>query len=90
MGFEKENNKRDWVLSADELQGLLKLSPDYLSRILITGYHTGMRKSEILNLQWDRLNLKNGFIRLNPEDTKNYEGKFMPLNNELTEVRKIL
>ena len=86
--FEKENNKRDRVLSSDEFQRLLKDSPDYLTPILITGYHTGMRKSEILNLQWDRIDLKNGFIRLKPEDTKGNEGRLIPLNNELTEMFK--
>src|SRR5690606_38705533 len=61
--FEKENNKRDRFLSEDEFQRLLKKSPDYLKSILMTGYHSGMRKSEILHLQWDRLDLKSGFIR---------------------------
>ena len=67
--FEKENNNRDRILSEDEFQRLLKNSPDYLRPILMTGYHAVMRKSEILNLQWDRIDLKSSFIRLRPEDT---------------------
>jgi integrase len=51
-------------------------------------YHTGMRKSEILFLKWDRVDVKNGFVRLRPEDTKNSEGRAIPLNNELTQLFK--
>ena len=47
-----------------------------------------MRKSEILNLKWNRVDLISGFIRLRPEDTKNGEGRAIPLNNELTEFFK--
>jgi integrase len=47
-----------------------------------------MRKSEILNLLWDRIDLKNGFIRLKAEDTKNGEARVIPLNNELTVLLK--
>jgi integrase len=86
--FEKENNKRDRVLAEDEYQRLLDKAPSYLKPILIAGYTTGMRISEILNLKWDRIDLKGGFIRLQPEDTKTNEGRAIPLNNELTEVFK--
>ena len=37
-----------------------------------------MRKSEILNLTWDRVDLKTGVIRLRPEDTKKQEGRPSP------------
>jgi integrase len=47
-----------------------------------------MRKSEILGLLWDRIDLVNGFIRLLPEDTKSGEGRLIPLNKELTELFK--
>lgn len=34
--------------------------------------------SEILGLKWDRVDLKAGFIRLKPEDTKTKEGLSIP------------
>ena len=82
--FEKENNKRDRFLTEDEYQRLLGKAPFYLKPILMVAYHTGMRKSEILNLLWDRVDLKGGFIRLRSEDTKEGTAKEIPLNNELT------
>src|SRR5262249_5294679 len=47
-----------------------------------------MRKSEILNLTWDRVDLKTGVIRLCPEDTKTQEGRAISLTKELSETLK--
>jgi len=86
--LEREHNKRDRILSEDEYQRLLENSPAYLKPILIAAYHSGMRKGEILNLRWDRIDLTSGFIRLRPEDTKSSEARSIPLNKELTELFK--
>jgi integrase len=86
--FAKENNKRDRILSEVEFDQLLNKSPDYLKPILITVYHTGMRKGEILNLTWENVDLKGGFLRLKSENTKEDAAKVIPLNNELTELFK--
>jgi len=64
--FLDEQNIRDRVLTADEFQRMLEVSPDYLRPMLICAYHTGMRKEEILGLTWDRVDLKSGFIRSIP------------------------
>jgi integrase len=47
------------------------------------GYYTGMRKGEILNLTWDRVDLQNRMIRLQAEDTKDREKRNIPICNEL-------
>lgn len=81
----KENNERDRILSPEEYIRLLALCPEHLKPIVKLAYHTGMRRGEILNLKWDRVDLKEGFIRLRPEDTKTTEGRLVPLNRELME-----
>ena len=37
-------------------------------------------------LTWGQVDLKEGFIRLRPEDTKTNEGRLVPLNRELGEM----
>jgi integrase len=70
----KENNERGRILSPEEYIRLLAQCPEHLKPIMKMGYHTGMRRGEILNLKWDRVDLQEGFIRLRPEDTKTTEG----------------
>ena len=82
--FLKENNERKRVLAPEELERLLCNSPQYLREIILFAYYTGMRKGEILNLTWDRVNFKEKIIQLKPEDTKTSEGREVPLNNILS------
>jgi integrase len=79
----KENNERDRVLSSEEYAHLLAHCPTHLKPIIKVAYYTGMRQGEILNLTWGQVDLKKGFIRLRPEDTKINEGRLVPLNREL-------
>ena len=77
---QKELNVRDEILSTEQFQQLQAHSPTHLRPINLVAYVTGMRKGEILNLRWDRVDLKGGFIRLRPEDTKTREGRLIPLS----------
>ena len=88
VSLERENNTRDRVLSREEFDRLMAVAPMHLRPILLTAYHTGMRKSEILKLTWDGVDLKAGIIRLRPEDTKTEEGRIIPLTKELSETLK--
>ena len=58
-------------------------SPKHLKDILVTAYWTGMRKGEILNLTWDKVNLKERIIRLEAEDTKEKKAKTIPIGDKL-------
>jgi integrase len=86
----KENNARDRILSPEEYARLLAHSPAHLRPIIKLAYYTAMRRGEILNLTWGQVDLKEGFIKLRPEDTKTYEGRLVPLNRELVEMFKAL
>ena len=45
-----------------------------------------MRQGEILFLTWGQVDLKEGFIRLEPQDTKTDDGRLVPLTRELVEM----
>lgn len=82
--FLEENNRRLRYLSKEECQELIKACDAHLRPIVIAGLNTGMRKSEILNLVWDRVDLRNGFILL--DQTKNGERREIPINSTLRET----
>lgn len=88
--FDKENNARDRVLSPEEFERLQRHSSPHLQAINLMAYQTGMRRGEILNLTWDRVDLKAGLIRLKAEDTKTDEARFVPLTADLTAQLKEL
>jgi len=80
----EENNKRLRYLNKDECIALLNACKEHLKPIVITALNTGMRKEEILNLKWDNVDLKNGFILL--DITKNGERREIPINRTLKET----
>jgi len=84
----KENNERNRILSSDEYERLLAHSPEKLKPIINVAYHTAMRQKEILHLTWGQIDLKEGFIILEPEDTKTKESRLVPLNQELIQMFK--
>ncbi|RZD16666.1 MAG: site-specific integrase [Candidatus Acididesulfobacter guangdongensis] len=77
----KGENKRLRYLSDEEAERLIDSCDNYLKPIVITALNTGMRKSEILQLTWDRVDLKNRIILL--DITKNGERREIPINNTL-------
>jgi integrase len=82
----REDNKRDRILSADEFKRLLKELPKHLVPIVSVAYYTGMRRMEILNLTWKKVNMQEGYINLEPEDTKTSEPRRIYFNGVLWEI----
>ena len=68
-------------LSEEEAERLMFNCDKNLKPIVITALNTGMRKSEILKLTWDRVDLKNRLILL--DKTKNGERREIPINDTL-------
>ena len=81
---QKENNKRTRFLEIEECQILIDCAEPHLKPILITALNTGMRKTEILTLTWENVDLNNGFILLN--NTKNDERRDIPINETLRQM----
>ena len=77
----EENNRRLRYLSSEECQTLIKVSDNHLKPIITMALNTGCRKGEILNLKWDNVDLRHGFILL--DITKNGERREIPINDTL-------
>ena len=72
-------NARDRVLSADEFNGLMEALPVHTRGIVAMGYYGGMRKSEVLNLTWDHIDMKARIISLEASETKDREARRIPI-----------
>ena len=58
--------------------------------VIVFAYHTGWRREEILNLTWDKVDLKEGLVRIDPGETKNEEGRTVYIDGEVLEELKVL
>ncbi|UCB51411.1 MAG: site-specific integrase [Deltaproteobacteria bacterium] len=85
----KEDNIRKGFFEHEEYLSLLKALPSYLRGPVTFAYFTGWRKSEILGLTWDRVDLHEGTVRLEAGETKNSEARTVYLNDELLKLVKI-
>jgi integrase len=82
LGVLKEH-PRGRVLAPHELERLIAECPPYLVGIVYLGYYSGMRRGEIVNLTWDRVDMKRGLIDLSPEGTKTKDRRLIPFNDTL-------
>ncbi len=77
---------RTRIITRAEFTEMIDQAPLHLRPILIMAYHTGMRKGEILNLTWDKVDMKKRFIHLDAADTKDREKRSIPISDELYET----
>jgi integrase len=57
-----------------------------LAALLTAAKITGWRKSELRSRQWRHVDFSGGWLRLEPEETKNRDGRMFPLIPELRSV----
>jgi integrase len=76
----EENNVRKKDLSPEEFEKLYHHCPSSLKGQVLLAYYLPMRQAEIINLTWQEIDLKTGFIRLGKERTKNKTGRVIPLH----------
>jgi site-specific recombinase XerD len=81
----KENNRRLRYLTVEECRALLDACPSKtLNQLVELALNTGMRKSELLHLERDHVNLRQGFLEI--LDQKNGEYDTIPLNERALEI----
>jgi integrase len=89
----KHNKSRERRLSVEEERLLLneletKTRNPWVKSVVIFAIETGMRRSEILSLTWEKVDLQKRMARL--VDTKNGEGRSVPLTLKATALLQAL
>ena len=79
----KESNVRKGFFEYDQFMAVREALLEYLKPIVTLAYHTGWRKGEVLNLTWDKVDMKQRTIRLDPGETKNEEARNAYMNDDL-------
>lgn len=79
-----EKPKQLRVISADEFVKLYNSASDSLKTLLMIAVHTGLRRSEILNLKRPDINFEDKYIIV--RESKNGEIRHVPINSLLMET----
>ncbi|MEW5852419.1 MAG: site-specific integrase [Myxococcota bacterium] len=73
------SNVRTSVLDEEKFKRLVAAADAELKPILVVAFDTGMRKREVLDLEWSYVDLERGVIRLPAEATKTDEARIIYL-----------
>jgi site-specific recombinase XerD len=83
----QEDNARKGFFEVAQLRTILRHLPPEIRPVIEAAYETGWRvTSEVLTRQWRHVDLKAGWLRLEPGETKNREGRMFPLTPRLRRV----
>ena len=75
----KEASPRKGFFEPAELEAVLAHLPEDVRAVVEVAYITGWRvTSEILTRQWKHVDFANGWLRLEPSETKNDDGRMFP------------
>jgi integrase len=81
-------------LSHEEVEALLvTCSSSHIYPIIVVALNTGMRKSELLNLEWKDIDFENQNIRVDNKGNyhvKNYEPRLIPMNQEVYDTLRMI
>ena len=75
----KETTVRKGFLTDAQYKLLRDSLPHELKPLFVCGYITGIRKGELLDIRWPQVDFEGGLIALEPDETKNREGRSVPI-----------
>ena len=80
---------RKGMLESKDYAALRAALSERLRPVLALGFHSGMRLGEIRRLRWESVDLDEGVLHLEAEETKNGTARDVPIPAELIEWLKI-
>lgn len=82
----KEEKLPDRYLMPDEFKALLDSCDEDLRALVHLAAVTGMRRGELMALQWEDIDLFSGYLVVRAANSKTSEGRTVPLNGEAREI----
>jgi integrase len=84
----RETGNRTRFLSVQEITKLLKKCEASIRPVIVTALHTGMRRSELLKLQWSDVDLSNRVITV--QESKSGKKRAIPIDDTLFKTLQVL
>lgn len=84
--LSEKGHVRQGFFERADFEAAAKALPDYLQGFARFGHLSGWRKGEIASLRWQDVDRTERTARLQPEHSKNGEGRLLTLEGELWEV----
>ncbi len=82
----KEDNKKERILTFDEIEKLLNECTGHLKPIVLIALNTGMRLREILYLKWSHIDISRKIIVVIQANSKSRKTKKIPMNGKVIEA----
>ncbi len=82
----QENNARQGFFEYEDFERVRSALPKDLRPLITFLYHSGWRKSEVMNLTWKQVDLHTATVRLEPGTTKNKQARMIFLAGEPLDV----
>lgn len=81
------DNARKGFFERDQYDAMLRHLPEFLRPVAAVAYISGWRtRSELLTRQWRHVDFANGWLRLDPGETKSGEARNFPFTPELRAI----
>jgi integrase len=74
-----ERNVREGFVKDDAFAALEAELPEHLKPLAVAAFSTGWRRGELLSRRWRHVDFENGWLRLEPGESKNDQGRQFPL-----------
>jgi len=82
----KESEGRIRFITPEQVQALLRELPAHQRDMVLFALQTGLRQSNVVNLEWLQVNLEQGHMWVNAAQSKNRKPIAVPLNREALAV----
>lgn len=79
----RETGLRQGTYTREEFDRIVEELPEHLKPVATFAYLTGRRRGEILQIQWEDVNIQEGWIRIRANTTKTDNPDRIPLTGEL-------
>ncbi|WP_265658327.1 site-specific integrase [Francisella philomiragia] len=84
----KRNDKVRYLsdLETQRFFKALENQTEQLKNIILVAYYTGMRKNEILSLEWEDIDIDTNQIVLKAQNTKSYNARYIPISPKIKNI----